>query len=122
MRLFVVSLAFVVLLINQAGAGEVKIVDVEAHQQQDGRYGFSVTLKHADNGWDHYADRWQVLGPAGQVLGERVLLHPHVNEQPFTRSLSSVSIPRQLSSVRVRAHDKLHGDSPQLFKVPLPGR
>ena len=47
----------------------------------------------ADSGWDHYANRWEVLEPEGQVIATRTLLHPHVDEQPFTRSLSGIHIP-----------------------------
>lgn len=36
------------------------------------------------------------------VLGDRSLLHPHVNEMPFTRSLSRVTIPEDVEAVRVR--------------------
>ena len=48
------------------------------------------------------------MAPAGRVLATRVLLHPHVDEQPFTRS-HSVKIPRDVDEVTVRAHDKVHG-------------
>lgn len=122
MPVILIMPALAVLFLGQAWAGEVRILDVKTTLQQDGRYGFSVTLKHADEGWDHYADRWQVLGPDGTVLATRVLVHPHVDEQPFTRSLSAVAIPAGLTTVSVRAHDKLHGDGPELFEVPLPGR
>lgn len=47
----------------------------------------SVTLSHPDTGWDHYADGWDVLAGDGQSLGLRPLLHPHEQEQPFTRTL-----------------------------------
>ncbi|MBT4934687.1 MAG: hypothetical protein HOL66_01245 [Rhodospirillaceae bacterium] len=122
MRLILITLALSILISGKSFADEVRIVDVEAHRQQDGRYSFSVTLKHADNGWDHYADRWQVLDPQGEVLGDRVLMHPHVNEQPFTRGLSGVRIPAGLKVVSVRAHDKVHGNGPKLFEISLPGR
>ena len=69
----------------------------------------SVTVRHADTGWDHYADAWEVVGPDGTVYGKRVLYHPHVNEQPFTRSLDGVKIPENVGSVTVRAHDSVHG-------------
>jgi hypothetical protein len=72
-------------------------------------WGFSVTLKHADEGWDHYADGWGVYLADGTELGYRVLAHPHVNEQPFTRSLSGVKIPQGTKSVIIRPHDKVHG-------------
>lgn len=92
-----------------AHAGEVEVVAVDAEQQSDGKWRFSVTLLHDDEGWDHYANRWDVVGPDGSVYGERVLLHPHENEQPFTRSLSGVAIPEGVTSVVVRGNDSVHG-------------
>jgi hypothetical protein len=122
MRFVVISMICSVIALNHAQANEVEIVDAQASRGANGVYRFNVTLRHADNGWDHYADRWDVLGPKGEVLGSRVLLHPHVTEQPFTRSLSGVVIPEALKTVNIRAHDKEHGDSPEMFKVTLPGR
>jgi len=69
---------------------------------------FDVTLRHADAGWQHYADNWEILKLDGTLLGRRVLLHPHDNEQPFTRSLGGVKIPAAIKKVRVRGHDKRH--------------
>lgn len=79
---------------------------------------FDVTLKHADSGWDHYADGWGVYTLDGVKLGYRVLAHPHVNEQPFTRSLSGVDIPDGVTQVIIRPHDLVHGDGPD-FVVDL---
>jgi len=73
---------------------------------------FDVTLRHADTGWQHYADGWRVLDPAGNVLGYRKLLHPHVDEQPFTRALGGVRIPAGVTRVLIRPHDLVHGDGP----------
>jgi hypothetical protein len=53
---------------------------------------------------------WTVeVAVRSKVLGTRVLLHPHEDEQPFTRSLGGVVIPPDVGTVRVRAHDKLEG-------------
>lgn len=60
--------------------------DILAASYSGGR--LSVTLAHADTGWDDYADAWEVLDADGNSLGIRELAHPHVEEQPFTRSLS----------------------------------
>ena len=68
-----------------------------------------MTLRHADQGWDHYADAWRLVGEHGDVYGTRTLLHPHVDEQPFTRSLSGIVIPPGVTRVVIEAHDKLHG-------------
>ena len=109
------------LLSSSAIAGQVKIIDVEVTNSQDS-FRFDVTLRHDDSGWDHYADGWEVLSPFGDVLGKRVLAHPHVNEQPFTRSLSGVRIPQGISTVSIRAHDSVHGYNREMFEVSLSGR
>ena len=79
----------------------------------------SVTLLHDDSGWDHYANRWDVVDANGSLLGSRELLHPHVNEQPFTRSLSSVEIPNTLTEVTIFANDSLHGLSNEAYILKL---
>ncbi len=109
-RSAVVSVALVLGLTTTAvGAGEARVVDARASPAGDGGFDFQVTVEHADEGWEHYADAWEVLAPDGTVLGTRTLLHPHVNEQPFTRSLSGVRIPESIDQVRVRARDSVHG-------------
>ena len=75
-----------------------------------GIWRFDVTVEHNDEGWDHYADAWDVVDPTTQeVLATRVLLHPHENEQPFTRSLSDIEIVESISAVLVRARCQVHG-------------
>ncbi len=91
-----------------AFAGKADVLEVYINAQ-GGTYRFDVTVAHKDEGWDHYADAWQVVAPDGSVLGVRTLFHPHVNEQPFTRSLSGVKIPAGIKTVTIRAHDKVHG-------------
>lgn len=92
-----------------AHAGEADVVAAKHTKAPDGTYRFDVTVRHADEGWEHYADKWQVIGPDGTVFGERVLAHPHDNEQPFTRSQSGIGIPADIDTVTIRAHDKVHG-------------
>ena len=70
---------------------------------------FDVTLLHADTGWDDYADGWEILSLDGTSLGFRKLHHPHVNEQPFTRSLGGVTLPDGTSQVLVRARTNVSG-------------
>lgn len=101
-----------------ASADEVKILNVKV-EKTGPSYRFDVTLSHADTGWDHYADLWEVILPDGTILGSRVLHHPHVNEQPFTRSLSGVKIPEGITKVLVRARDSKHGMSDDTYPVVL---
>jgi hypothetical protein len=101
-------------------AGEADVVDASVQRTAWNTYTFSVTVRHADTGWDHYADRWQVLSPDGAVFGERILLHPHETEQPFTRELSGVVVPKGVEEVTIRAGDKAHGFGGAEISVKLP--
>lgn len=102
-------------------ASEPVVQAVEAVKETNGTFRFSVTVRHADSGWDHYAVVWQVLGEDGTRYGVRELLHPHVDEQPFTRSQSGISVPPGVKTVQVRCGDN-RGDLGPAFKVVLPGR
>jgi hypothetical protein len=83
---------------------------VKATETSNGSWRFDVTVRHNDEGWDHYADAWQVVDPKnGKVLGERILAHPHETEQPFTRSQSGITVPNGLFRVLVRAKCNVHG-------------
>ena len=105
--------------LSRAYAGDVKILDAEFHSSGGSRWSVNVTLKHGDTGWDHYADNWRVVDGEGNVLGDRVLYHPHVNEQPFTRSLGDVTVAEGITTVFIEAHDKVHGWTPNRLKVDL---
>jgi hypothetical protein len=105
MRLILFTLAiFYSTVVN---AGKADVVDVSYKCKKT--CSFSVTVVHADDGWDHYADRWEVLTLSGDVIATRVLAHPHGKNKPFTRSLSGIDIPEEVSTVVVRAHDLIHG-------------
>ena len=91
--------------LNYAQVEYVKATEVSADV-----WRFDVTVRHNDEGWGHYADVWQVVDPrSGEILGERILAHPHDNEQPFTRSQSGITVPADLTRVAVRAKCSVHG-------------
>lgn len=102
------ALAGALLAAGSAGAGEVTVEAVELVPGSGG-WTARVTLRHADAGWDHYADAWRLAGEGGAVIGTRTLHHPHVDEQPFTRGLDGLRIPADARAVTVQGHDKVHG-------------
>ncbi len=105
--------------VDQVRADTVDIVAGEAHQRSGEAWDFSVTVAHPDSGWDHYVDRWEIIGPDGKVLGVRVLLHPHVQEQPFTRTLAGVVVPRETHYVTIRANCNVDGLGGQEWRIDL---
>ena len=119
----IAKLKWVVVLLLLAGLGYAQADAVQIQYVKLAKNGpgwrFSVTLKHADSGWKHYADAWRIVDKKGKQLGKRVLYHPHVDEQPFTRSLGAVRIPDKTRVIYVEAHDKVHGWSKDKVKIDL---
>lgn len=114
------AICLLLLLASQTlSGGQVEIVSAKVEPGKDG-YRFQVTLRHADSGWQHYANVWRVRAPDGTLLGERTLYHPHVDEQPFTRSLAGVRIPPATDYVEIEAGDSVHGISPRRLRLHLP--
>jgi hypothetical protein len=112
---------------NDTGsAADADVEYVRAQQSDDGTWRFDVTVRHPDTGWEDYANGWDVVLPDGTVVKvneddpfTRELLHPHVNEQPFTRSQSRLDIPDDVTTVTVRAHDIVDGWGGQEVTVDL---
>jgi len=91
------------LLLTQNSSA--KIVRVETTGTEN-NYTFAVTVSSPDTGCARFADWWEVITPAGELLERRVLLHSHVDEQPFTRTGGTVAIsPEQKVIFRVHMSD-----------------
>lgn len=121
MKSYLVGMSLVVgLAANVAFGNDVQIKNVDIQKSAEETYRISVTLKHNDEGWDHYANEWQVIAPDGTVLGTRILAHPHVDEQPFTRSLGNVKISTGIEKIEIRAKDSIHGWAEESYIVGVP--
>lgn len=112
--------ALAVGVVSPVWAGKADVVGAEVVRDSDGSYRFKVAVRHHDEGWHHYANAWEVVGPDGTVLGTRVLLHPHEQEQPFTRYLGKVNIPVGIEEVTIRALDLKHGAGGKEITVKVP--
>lgn len=113
-------LAFLFTALPAAGfAGEADVVNATAVQTSPDVWRISATVRHNDEGWDHYADRWDVVDSEGTVIATRILAHPHETEQPFTRSLSNIEIDSAIHVVTIRARDSVHGYGGKTFVLML---
>ncbi|WP_299968718.1 hypothetical protein [uncultured Roseobacter sp.] len=110
--------AIALLMATPALAEPPKIDNVRVSQRGE-TWRFDVTISHPDTGWDHYADAWRILDMDGNQLAIRELAHPHVEEQPFTRSLSGVRLPEGTTQVQVQARDLPGGWNPDTTVVSL---
>ncbi len=102
-------------------AGCANVVGGEIEASSTG-FRVTATVRSADTGRDRYADAWEVRSPDGTVLATRVLAHPHVEEQPFSRSLDGVAIPEAVESIEIAARDSVVGFCGETFTLTVPTR
>jgi hypothetical protein len=95
-----------------ASTADVTAVEVTGAPNE---YSFEVTVRSPDTGCEQYADWWEVVSPEGALLSRRILLHPHVDEQPFTRTGGPVDVSAD-STVLVRAHMNTAGYGGQALR------
>jgi hypothetical protein len=117
-----VSLPALAQAIPEQRFPDVTDVKVRAASRDALAFDFDVTVSSPYDTPSRYADAFRVSALSGQVLGERILLHDHQNEQPFTRDLYNVRIPASVSVVVVQARDRKHGYGGKSVQVRLPGR
>ena len=100
-------------------ANEADVLTAKAHCNKNRICSFDVTIKHDDKNWNHYANGYEILTLDNKKLGKRVLHHPHINEQPFTRSIRDIKIPKNTNKVIIRAHDIIHGSGGEEVVIKL---
>ena len=96
-----------------------QVTNVQATQKSNGSWCFDTTVRHNDQGWEHYANGWEIIDLEGNQLGYRHLAHPHDDEQPFTRSKCNINIPLEITKVIVRAKCNKHNFGGKPFIVEL---
>lgn len=97
---------------NQTSYADVRSVRVTG---EPGAYQFAVEIASPDTGCAQYADWWEVVSEDGILLYRRILLHSHVDEQPFTRSGGPVEVDER-TVVYVRAHMSTSGYGGQVVR------
>jgi len=98
-----------ILFTTSVYANKANILKVKSICTEYKSCTFFVTVKHKDTGWKHFANKYEILTLDRKIIATRILHHPHVDEQPFTRSISNVKIPKNIKTVIIRAHDLVHG-------------
>jgi len=130
-----VRIRFLAILLIAAGlsVAPVRAADVASQKHPDviaatvkardaDTFDFDVTVSSPYDTPQRYADGFRVVAKDGTVYGERKLLHDHSTEQPFTRDLYGIRIPRHVRSVVLQARDQKFGYGGRTVELVLPGR
>lgn len=126
-RILGLALAVVAMVttVSPAWSQDKRYPDVLAVKVRPGGAGsfdFEVTISSSYDTPQRYADAFRAVGKDGRVFGERVLLHDHADEQPFTRDLYGVTIPPEVHVIVIQARDQKFGYGGKVVEVALPGR
>ena len=122
LTIFVVGLTSVKAQAAESTQQYPNVVAVKVKSSGADTFNFDATISSPYDSAQRYADAFRVIGIDGQVFGERKLLHDHADEQPFTRDLYFVKIPRGIRVVVVQARDQKYGYGGNTVDVILPGR
>lgn len=93
---------------------EAKIVSVNI-TGETANYTFNVGVSSPDTGCNQYANWWEIVTEEGVLVYRRILMHSHVNEQPFVRSGSAINATENQTLI-VRAHMSNSGYGTQVYK------
>ena len=110
-------------------SGDADVTNVFVKEEGDGTWTFHVSVEHPDKGFGDFADGWDLVTESGSVLKAdptqrftKVLRHPHVKEQPFTRTVKGIRLPGETQRLTVRAHDSVSGFGGKEVQVNLQRR
>ncbi|MCR4345966.1 MAG: hypothetical protein NUV55_01980 [Sulfuricaulis sp.] len=91
---------FIGIILLLAGGGALSaepqrypdVVSAKVQPRGSDSFDFDVTVSSPYDTPARYADAFRVMGRDGAVFGDRILLHEHGNEPPFTGiSMASAS-------------------------------
>lgn len=60
-----------------------QVKEVLATQEANGSWCFGTSVIHNDEGWEHYANGWEIIDLEGNQLGTRKLHHPMLMNSPL---------------------------------------
>ena len=112
-------LSVAAITLGQSAFADPATINSVRVSKDGGLWRFDVTISHGDTGWDHFSDAWRILDADNNQIAIRELIHPHVDEQPLTRSLSGVRLPEGTTEVGVQARDTQSGWNPEITRVQI---
>ncbi len=95
------------------------VIDAELERTGD-TWRLSATVSSPYDSPERYADAFRAVTEDGTVLGVRELAHDHANEQPFTRSLTGLEIPDDVTRITVEGRDRTHGWGGDTVELAVP--
>ena len=111
---------------DQASPNQAAVSFVKASQATDGTWTLEVTVEYANPTAEAYADGWDIITPAGQVIKKDVadpytqLLEPPSNgAESATHTATGITIPVDVTQFFVRVHDSVNGWSGEMVFVDL---
>lgn len=111
---------------DQASPNQAAVFFVKASQATNGTWTLEVTIEYDNPTAEAYADGWDIITPAGQVIKKdvtdpytQILEPPRNGEQRLTHTETGITIPVDVKQFFVRVHDSVNGWSGRMVFVDL---
>lgn len=108
LRFVVGALLSVLAVLSAAGPGfadKPKAIGARVIDLGEDRYQFEVNIAHEDDSWEHFVDRWEIVGKGGAVLATDYMYYPRIDENIVWRALRGVKVDPGTEYVIFRLHD-----------------
>ncbi len=118
-RLLAVVCALAVLGAGAAIADKPQAISARVILVGDSRFQFEVNIVHEDDSWEHYVDRWEVIGNGGKIIATDNVFYPRIGQDFVYRVLRGVKVDPGTEFVAFRLHDIRHGyGREKLIRMP----
>ena len=86
-----------------------KAIGAKVVRMGDDRYQFEVNIAHEDDSWEHFVDRWEVIGKGGKILASYYMYYPRIGEGIVWKELRGIKVDPGTKYVIYRLHAKGDG-------------
>lgn len=123
-RALIVAAVAVVALISAgvpALAGKPVPIGAKVVYLGQDRYQFEANIVHRDDTWQHFVDRWEVIGKGGKVIATDYFYYPRIGENIVWHVLRGIRVAPGTTYVIYRLHDSKDGyGRDMLVRMPTP--
>ena len=109
MKRLAVFCVFLMFIGFHAEAGKPRFVHARVVAAGDNRYHFTAQIAHFDLSWEHFVDRWEIIGENRRVLATDNIYYPQIGGGVLVRLLTGVKVEPGTEYVIFRVHDKQDG-------------
>ncbi len=94
------SAVFLIPLLAQ----KADVIEAKVKKSFGGKYVAYVKIDHKDEGYEHFADRWEIFDQNGKRLTIRIIFSPTTEKETIESYLYGFAVPEGTKKLIFKAH------------------